>query len=95
VALGLLVGPPESVIVTPEPHAPVTVPEIVQFVVQLDVPGFTVMLRVPVVAVKPSESVTFTVKLNVPDVVGVALAIVPVVPRLNGLGSVPEASVKV
>ena len=41
--LGLLVGPPESVIVTPEFAAPPeTLPEIVQFVVQ---PATTVRVK--------------------------------------------------
>ena len=38
-----------------------------------------VMLRLLVVAVFPCESVTFTVNMNVPDAVGVALAMIPLV----------------
>ena len=52
-----------------------------------------VMLRLLVVDEYPSESVTFTVKVEVPAVVGVPLAIVPLAPRVTGVGSVPEASV--
>lgn len=89
-------GPVSVIVKSPSGCPPtVTVPESVQLFVQLATPGFTVMLRVPVVVVKPSESVTFTVKVKVPDAVGVALAIIPLAPRDNGLGSVPEASVNV
>lgn len=54
-----------------------------------------VRLRLLVVAVLPSESVTLTVKVKVPDAVGVAVAIVPLAPRDNGLGSDPENNVYV
>ena len=54
-----------------------------------------VMLSVPVVAVFPSESVTFTVNVEVPAAVGAALAIVPPAPNVRGFGSDPEASVYV
>ena len=53
------------------------------------------MLRLPDVVVKPWESVTFTVKLKVPETVGVALAIVPLAPRFKGVGNKPEAKVNV
>ena len=54
-----------------------------------------VMLRLPLVAVKPSESVTFAVNVNVPAAVGVALAIVPFAPKVRGFGSDPDASANV
>ena len=54
-----------------------------------------VMLRVPVVAVLPSESVTLTANVDVPVAVGTALEIVPLVPRVIGFGSEPDASVNV
>ena len=54
-----------------------------------------VMLSVPVVAVFPSESVTFTVNVEVPAAVGAALAIVPFVPKVRGFGSDPDAIVNV
>ena len=54
-----------------------------------------VMLRLPVVAVLPSESVTFTVNVVVPAAVGEALAMVPLAPRVKGFGSEPEASMNV
>ena len=57
--------------------------------------GSMVRLRLLVVAVKPWESVTLTVNVNVPDAVGVALAIVPFVPSVKGAGSVPDAKVYV
>ncbi len=84
---------PESAIVTPVIVGPVTCPDIVQFDAQVG----TVMLMVSwlVVAVLPSESVTFTVKLKTPATVGTALAIVPLVPSVKGFGSEPEARVNV
>ena len=54
-----------------------------------------VILSVPVVAVLLSESVTFTVNVDVPANVGTALAIVPFAPRVRGFGSAPDASVNV
>ena len=53
------------------------------------------MLRLPLVTVSPKESVTFTVNVDVPAVVGAALAMVPLVPKLKGFGNVPDASVNV
>ena len=57
--------------------------------------GSMVMLRLVDVAVLPSESVTFTVNVEVPAVVGVPLAMVPLAPRVKGVGREPEASVNV
>ena len=54
-----------------------------------------VMLNVPVVAVLPSESVTFTVNVDVPANVGTTLAIVPPAPNVIGFGSEPDASANV
>ena len=54
-----------------------------------------VMLRLLLVVVKPSESVTFTVNVEVPAAVGTPLAIVPLAPRVKGFGSALEASVNV
>ena len=51
-----------------------------------------VMLRLPVVAVKPCESVTLTVNVEVPAAVGGPLLISPVeAPRVSGAGRLPEA----
>jgi hypothetical protein len=57
---------------------------------------FTVMLRFPVVAVKLSESVTFTAKVKGPAVVGFGLFVIaPVLEfKVNPFGSAPEAIVK-
>ena len=57
--------------------------------------GSITILRLPLVAVLLSESVTFTVNVNVPETVGVALAIVPFAPSVRGVGSEPDASVNV
>ena len=57
--------------------------------------GSITRLRLPVVAVLPSESVTFTVNVDVPATVGVALLIVPLPPSDNGFGSVPVNRVNV
>ena len=54
--------------------------------------GSIVMLRLAVVAVLLSESVTFTVNVEVPVAVGTALAIVPFAPKVRGFGKDPEAS---
>ena len=53
-----------------------------------------VMLRFPVVAVKPSESVTLTLNVKGPAVVGGPALISPVVaPNVNPPGSAPDAIV--
>src|ERR1700691_227880 len=57
--------------------------------------GSIVMLRLAVVAVLLSESVTFTVNVDVPAAVGAALAIVPFAPKVRGFGNAPDASVNV
>jgi hypothetical protein len=58
--------------------------------------GLIVMLRVPVVAVLPSESVTFTVNVDVPDAVGGPALISPLAaPKVSDAGNVPDAIVKV
>jgi hypothetical protein len=57
--------------------------------------GLIVMLREPVVAVNPRESVTLTVKVKVPAAVGGPALINPVdAPRVRGPGNAPEATVK-
>ena len=53
------------------------------------------MLWLVLVAVSPCESVTFTVNVDVPAAVGVALAMVPLVPSVRGLGNDPVATVNV
>ena len=52
--------------------------------------GSIVMLRLAVVAVLLSESVTFTVNVEVPLAVGTPLAIVPFAPKLSGFGKDPD-----
>ena len=89
VALGLLVGPPESAMATPELTGPATLPEIVQFVVQLaavadrvnDCVGFVPMplLAVMVIVVTDAPG-------GVPLIVAVPF---PLSTKVIGLGKVP------
>jgi hypothetical protein len=92
VVLGLLVGPPESVIATPEIHGPITCPEIVQFVVQIT----AVTLKVKdCVAFEPMPLLAVMVMGVTDGPVGVPLIVaVPSVLSTNviGLGSVPEVT---
>jgi hypothetical protein len=61
-----------------------------------EIAGLIVMLRLPVEAVLATESVTLTVKVNVPAAVGGPALRAPVAaPTVKGLGSEPEASAKV
>ena len=60
-----------------------------------EIAALIVMLRLPVVAVLLTESVTFTVKVNVPAAVGGPALIAPVAaPKVKGPGSEPEAIAK-
>ena len=78
VVLGLLVGPAESAIVTPEIVGPETLPEIVQFEEQL---GTTMLIVELTVLVSPLASVTLIVTVWLaPALVGVPwTSTVPVV----------------
>jgi hypothetical protein len=61
-----------------------------------EIAALIVMLRVPVVAVLPTESVTLAVKVNVPEAVGGPALRAPVAaPMVKGFGSTPEAIAKV
>ena len=60
-----------------------------------EIAALMVMLRLPVVAVKPCESVTLTVNVEVPAAVGGPALISPVAaPRVSAAGSDPDAMLK-
>jgi hypothetical protein len=60
-----------------------------------EIAALIVMLRLPVVAVKPCESVALTVNVEVPAAVGGPALISPVAaPKVSAAGSEPDAMVK-
>lgn len=85
----MLVGPPESAMVTPEFTGPETLPEIVQFVVQLTAEAVSVKVCVAFVPT-PLAAVMVMVVTDAPAGVPLIVAVPsPLSTKVIGLGSEP------